>query len=357
MIPYLAMIGIPSLLGLSGDRRLQGGYVFAFIFLLFVAIIGFRYQVGPDWFNYAKMVDDYQTESFADLSDRGEVGWVALVKISNALGFGMAGVVFVGAIVFCIGLFAIARITQEPMLAIVSATPYLAVAVAMSGIRQSIALGIIYFLIGRWHNMTIPVKIALTIFASLFHFSAILMILFISVDSKLEFSRKIVIGTIVTAICLYSLSTETFRVDRYSSNYLSGENSVDAPGAILHVLLIAIPAAVYFSFRKRWNQVYGRNILLDVFSLASVMSLVGVAISPAATDRMSLYFSPAAMIIQAGLPMTRGGEGEKTLFRIVIIAANLAAMAVFLFAANHSRSFLPYASVFSQDAKLGRPRQ
>lgn len=356
MFPYFAMVGFPALLSLTGARRLQiGAFLFA-VFVLFVALIGLRYEIGPDWFNYSKMVEDYRYLSWAELAPQGEMGWVAMVKLMNANGLGMAGVVFFSAFVFCLGLFAVARMTQEPMLAIVATTPYLAVAVAMSGMRQGIAMGIVYCVIAGWHKSSVVTKIVLILSASLFHFSAILMIGLVAVDSGISMFRKVVISAVVLVIGIYSVSIQTFRVDRYSETYVSGENVVDAPGAILHVALIAVPAVIYFIMRRQWIAAYGRNLLLDVFSALSIVALFTVIRAPAATDRVTLYFSAVAMIIQAGLPMTQQTRGAQVMIRVGIIVMNFVAMMVFLLGANHARSFVPYISIFSEEAQLGQRR-
>lgn len=357
MFPYLAMIGLPALFCLPGDRRFQTGTLLFAVLVLFVCVIGFRYEVGSDWFSYRQMIESYQDQDFDVLAERGEVGWVLLVMAANMTSFPMPLIVFIAAVVFGIGLFAVARMTQEPMLAVVASTPYLALAVAMSGVRQSIALGIIFLVIANWHRLTPLYKVPMILFASLFHFSAISMILFVVLDARLSKTRRIIVGTFATAIVGYALMDQSFRVDRYSSAYLVGEEVIDAPGAILHVALIAVPAIIYLVIRREWNKVYRPSSALDLFALVSAVALAGVIVAPAATDRMSLYFSPAAMIIQAGLPMTRSDRGTQMLWRAGLVLLNLAAMLTFLLGANHSRTFIPYQSIFSEGAQLGISRR
>ena len=57
------------------------------------------------------------------------------------------------------------------------ATPLLAVAFAMSGARQAIACGIIFYLFATWEQRRTLAKVAFVLFAGLFHFSAVFVLL------------------------------------------------------------------------------------------------------------------------------------------------------------------------------------
>jgi hypothetical protein len=50
MIPYFAMIAIPSVFALAGVRR--RGFLLLLMFILFWLFVGYRFRVGADWNNY-----------------------------------------------------------------------------------------------------------------------------------------------------------------------------------------------------------------------------------------------------------------------------------------------------------------
>lgn len=357
MYPYFLMIGLPALLGLAATRRFQAGAGLALVFVTFMLVIGLRYEIGPDWFAYAIHVQRYPTLDFAELAARGEVGWSLTVIAADALGLGMQGVVFFSGLVFCVGVFAVARSCQEPMLAIVAAVPYLSIAVAMSGLRQATAIGIIFVLVAHWYRWSIPVKIGVVLLASTFHFSALAMLLVVALDSRLTLFQRIAAGGIIAGIVGYLVAVTEVRVDRYSDKYLPGGSAADTPGALYHVLLTAVPALVYFFLRRRWIEVYGRIAVIDLFAAIGAIALIFVFFFPNATDRMTLYFSVVALIVQANLPNLWPGKPEQSAIRFGIIALNVIAMLTFLIAGNKAGSFVPYMSVFSEEAQLGISRR
>ena len=357
MYPYFLMIGLPALFSMLVSRKAQTGIALAAVFLLFLFLIGFRYEIGPDWFSYLAQSERYPYTDFVELFEHGEVSWAVLVLASNELGLGLYGMVFASALVFCFGLFSIARVCEEPMLALVAAVPYLAIAVAMSGMRQAIAIGIIFFIISRWYRLSIPAKIGLILLASSFHFSALLMMGLLAFDSRLSMSRKIGAGFLIFALVGWQMLGQDYRMNRYTSTYLVDGSAGDTPGAIFHVLLTAVPAIAYFVYRKRWVQVYGRISIIDLLAAIGILALAGLPFAATATDRMTLYFSAVALIIQANFPGLWEGRGAKNFVRVSIIMLNFLAVAVFLLAGNHAAAFTPYQTIFSESAQLGISRR
>jgi len=302
MYPYFLMIGVPALFALLPNRRLQASFMLVVTFFLFVAIIGFRYDVGPDWFAYTTHFERYGKMNTQELIAEGEVGWSLMVLLVDNAGWGMLGITLIAATVYCIGVFAIARVCQEPMIAVVAAVPYLSIAVAMSGMRQAMAMGIIFVLLASWYRTPVLLKLLVIMIASTFHFSALALLAVVAFEARISLIQRVVIALVIAAIITYFVANTSARIEEYATNYGAEGRAANAQGALFHVLLTAAPSLAYFMVRKRWNQVYGRIVVIDVFAAIGVAALFFVFLFPTVTDRMTLYFAGVALIIQANLP-------------------------------------------------------
>src|SRR3954451_15238719 len=155
MLVYFAVLAIPLLLSwspLSLNRGISMGLVAYFLVLL--VFVGLRYEIGPDWAQYGNIYFDIQYSDLANSVSVREPAFFALNKVSDLLGFGFQGVVFVCALVFLIGMFAYAGQTANAWIAVAVITPYLIFVIAMSGLRQTAAMGIIYLVLARWTKLS-----------------------------------------------------------------------------------------------------------------------------------------------------------------------------------------------------------
>ena len=176
------MLAVPSSLALTGTRR--AGFLLLVVGLLYWLMVGFRFQIGMDWNNYIVIYQWKSTYSLAQLLVDREPGYGLLTWIAAQTGGGMVFINAVSGLVFCWGLIAVARRCPEPWIAIAIATPLLVVAVAMSATRQAIAEGIIAYLFATWERRSTLTRIGLVVCASLFHFSALFVLVFVGLASR-----------------------------------------------------------------------------------------------------------------------------------------------------------------------------
>ena len=177
MIPYFVMIGIPSLFALAGVRR--RGVLLLLVFLLFWLFVGYRFHVGTDWDGYVRIYEGNKLRPASELFYDREPGFKLLMWAGSHLGGGVILVNAVAALSFCWGVFAVAKRCVEPYLALVVAMPMLVVAFAMSATRQSLAVGIIFYLFATWDKRTTIGRMAFVFLATLFHFSSLLISSFV----------------------------------------------------------------------------------------------------------------------------------------------------------------------------------
>lgn len=346
MFPYFLMLGAAGLAAIAPVTRSRAITLAALVSL--VVFIGWRHQVGMDWNNYDSIVALTRYRDFRDLVEVAEPGFGLLLWIARETGGGVTLINVTSALMFCLGLVAFCRRCREPFLALVVAMPYLVVAVAMSAVRQSIALGLIFFLFATWEKRTVLSRTAIVLLATTFHFSALLMLVFVVLGSRLTLATRIITTIALTTVVFLIVGAAPEQVDFYTESYIAGPKTVESQGALYHVALVALPAVAYFGVRRRWWSVNGRSALMEQLGVAAMACLPGLLISSTATDRMSLYFWPFALYVCSGWPAL---VREKAVFRVAAVLASGALLWVWLSYANNSHAWLPYRNVIFDESR------
>jgi len=338
MIPYILMIAVPGLLALRGIRRTAGWLLF--VALVYWVMVAFRFHIGMDWNNYLRIYERTQHLSTSDVFFDREPGFTVLNWLAGSLG----GLIFVNAVcalVFCWGFFHVAKRCREPFIAIAVATPLLVVGFAMSGARQSIALGIIFYLFATWEDRRSWSRVALVLLASLFHFSAIFVLAFVALSANasavVRFAGLLITVPAILLIIRFAPSS----MDTYTETY-AGAQRISAPGAIVQVGVIAFPAFLYLLIRRRWTELNGDSPLYRDLAIASIVAVPVIAVSSVGAYRFALYFWPVAMYVWAGLPPLFESALARALYRLAIILASVALLVGWLTFANNKGAWLPY---------------
>ena len=353
MLPYLALFSLPGAFAVAGVRRSK--VLFIALALIYWLAIGFRLKVGMDWNNYLSQYLATKDLSPADFVFQTEVGFKLLMWFAGQVGGGILFVNAVSGLIFCWGFFSVARRCREPMLAVVVATPLLVIAFAMSGTRQALALGVIFYLYATWERRSTFARVALVLLASLFHFSAIFVLIFVALAAH----TTVVIRTAMAMGIALLIGTVTYlqpeSMESYSRLYM-GTARLEAPGALTHVTVLAAAAAAYLLYRTYWVRVNGDNRLYHHLAVAGLASLPAVYVSSAGTYRFTLYLWPMAMYVWAGMPgLIQTGAG-RMFYRLVIVSVSGALLVGWLTFANSSRAWVPYQNWLLQD-HAGRLRQ
>jgi hypothetical protein len=334
------MLAVPSSLALTGTRR--AGFLLLLVGLLYWLIIGFRFQVGMDWNNYIFIYEERKGASLLGLAFDREPGFGILTWIAAQLGSGVIFLNAVSGLVFCWGLFAVARRCPEPWMAVAVATPLLVVAFSMSGARQSVSCGIIFYLFATWEQRGTLAKAALVFAASTFHFSAIFVLAFVALGSKatpfIRFTAAGLAVTIVLAIVVVAPDS----MEAYSRLYVGSEGKLSAPGAIVQVGVLAIPGALYLYYRDRWAALMGESPLITNLAWGALACLPLILISSVGAYRFVLYFWPMGMYVYSGFPTLIPAATGRAFYRVTIIIAAFAMLVGWLMFANNSLPWVPY---------------
>lgn len=341
MLPYAIVLLIPLLTGLvQSTRPLRKRPFFWLFFLLLVAFSGLRYEVGPDWTGYYYIFEGYLDTPLEDIYLISEPGFFLINKLSDALGFGLQGVIFFSAIIFLFGCFAYARTTASPWLALAAVMPYLIFVISMSGIRQAAAIGIGFFLFSRWSKSSAIEKLLLIGLAVSFHNSAVVFTLFLIFALKQGIVVRLLLSSAVVLGVVFGLDT-TDTTERYREVYI--EENLISGGAFFHVLLIAFPSALYLFYRDKLvaKGLGDRNVMLA--SVATLALMPMLLVSSTGVDRLTLYFSFVQMWVYPAL--LRSGVINKGLVRAGVAALVLAIFIVYFFFGTHASAYMPYKNV------------
>jgi hypothetical protein len=321
----------------------------AIAFIVLVLFVGLRHKVGMDWNNYLLMISRVVDVPLTDAFAVAEPGYAMLLWLSGAAGAGVYGANLVGAVIFLFGVFRFASRCPSPWVALAAAFPFLIVVVGMSANRQAIAIGLLLWLVAGWQEFTLRKRVAITLMAALFHFSAIFFLIFSALDLKLRPGYKLVVGLVMLTLMLAFLQMSG-GAQYYDQLYVTGQSEITySPGALMHVLLNGLPALLVVAggiFRK---QLFPNSLMVQMAWVA--MSLIPLAlVFSAASGRMTLYLFPVSMYAFSALPAMMSSGVQRAAIRTLLAGVMSFMLWYWLAFANSSLAHIPYNNVFWMDA-------
>lgn len=348
MWPYLfvtlAIVVASALLPRPSQQRLA--WMAGFIVL--VLFTGLRHKVGMDWNNYLAMARQVGGESLWQALGRAEPGYALLLWTSVKAGFGVYGANLVGATVFCAGLFRCAKATDAPWLALAVAMPMLVVVVSMSANRQTIAIGVLLWLVGSWGTLSLWQRVAITTLASLFHYSAILFLFFAALDMKLKPAYRVAVGSVM-AIASILFMQYSGAIATYDQFYIGGQTAATySPGAIQHVLFNGLPAALAFAMTRR-TQTLLPTALLRRMAILSIALIPLALFYSTAAGRMTMYMFPVSMFVLTGLVRSLSGASARAFGTVSIGLFMSAILAYWLSFSNSGHAYMPYSNALTEE--------
>lgn len=349
MILYFALIALPIIGSVEfGGRGRRGAWLATW--LVYVVFVGFREHVGMDWNNYLAIHAKVSQMDFATAVCRPEPLSYALFWVSTTCGSEFLLTNCVASVIFCAGLFSLAATTARPWIAVIAATPYLVVAVGLSAVRQSMAIGVIFLLVAHHRRIGFVGRVLMCLTAGAFHSSALAALALVCAGARVSPVLRVAIPATALALTYhYSSLSESLNevVAGYQATYL-GEGGVLSPGAIVHMGMMWLPAIVYLTMRNRLRVDPEQESFLLMSSL-SALGLVGLYfVNSTAGSRMALYFYFLPMYVY---PMCIRGAGReyRSGWTGFICTGHVAVMWVWLEFANNSHAFRPYRCYLLND--------
>ncbi|MBE7369917.1 EpsG family protein [Ramlibacter pallidus] len=304
-------------------------------------MIGLRYQVGGDWFNYLRYLETVQGATLQEVVTMKDPGYRLLNWLSDELDWDIFGVNLVSGTIFTIGLACFCRSLPRPWLAFAVAVPYMVIVVGMGYTRQGVALGFAMLGLLALQKRSIAWFVVWVVLGATFHRSAVLLLPIAALANSRNRYLTIGLVGVVTASAYFLLLQDS--VDDLIENYIEAE--YQSEGALVRLLMNAAPALVLLLFRRRFRFAPGESGLWLWLAVISLALLAGLLVSPSTTalDRLGLYMLPLQLVVLSHLPSVFGSPGRANRAWVVAILAYCAAVQfVWLNYASHSVAWKPY---------------
>ena len=351
MWPYWLLFLVPAYWAISRLRpipqsvlivqRDRWPFLWRGVFIFLVLMIGLRHEVGGDWFTYLEMLDGYNDTTTESNFGFQDPGFIIFNWLAAKTGLGIYLLNLLSAIFFSWGLLVFCRAQPRPWLALAVAVPYLITVVAMGYTRQGVAIGIAMIAmiaLGKGSTLRFLLWIAL---AAIFHKSAIILVpLAVLASTQRRLYTLIWVG-VVGFVMFVLLLQEAL-------SFLMGgyvEGAMQSSGALIRVVMNAVPATLFLIFRKRFQLSLEQRSFWTWMSWSALLLVALLAVSPSSTavDRIALYWIPLQLFVLSRLPNVLGRrDGKNVVWVLAVIGYSAAVHFVWLFYADTAFAWLPY---------------
>lgn len=309
-----------------------------------ILMIGLRWEVGPDWPAYTDIYQYTSNFSLGRSLAHADPGYFATMWLLHQFDAPFSALNLVCGLVFVAGLTAFARRQPNPWLAFLVAFPYLVIVVAMSGNRQSMALGIMFFALNVFERERLVKFAALILLAGTFHGSVLLVLPF----GLLSYSRN---GLMSVALLLlagalaYYLSRDAFAI--YANRY--AQVRIQSTGVAYRLAMNGLAAGIFLSYQRRFSFEEHQAKLWRNMSLATLALVPLLLVIPSSTaiDRFLLYLFPLQFVILSRVPSALAQDARSnSQLTFMVVAYAALVQAVFLVFGKFAQAYIPYQTIF-----------
>lgn len=348
MWPYWILFLCPALAALTTRRsagslnsyspRWTAAWVAAVAGL--TLFIGYRQEVGGDWLNYFDYLEGVEGLDLSAVLELPDPGYQLLNWLSLQLGWGVFGPNVITAFLFTVGLASFCINQPRPWLALAVAVPYLVIVVGMGYTRQAAALGCALLGLIALQKGSTTKFIVWVLVGATFHKTAVLLLpisALANTRNRYTTALWVVIVTAVAYVVLLKDSAENLYV-----NYIEAE--YQSEGALIRLLMNALPAAVLLMRRRTFQFGAAESRLWRLFAYISLLLLVVLFVTSAsaAVDRLALYMLPLQMVVFARLPTVLSRGRAQNQLTVAVIAYYALVQFVWLHFGAHAIYWLPY---------------
>ena len=327
--------------GKTAKRSNTGLNLIAFILIL---VIGLRMS-GGDWNNYFRRFQDMATLTLDQALEIKDVGYQLIGYYAYDWNLGFFAVTLLCAFISIVGLIVFLKRQINPWLGLSVAIPYLVIVVYMGYMRQGVALGLVMWGLVALSRGSFIRFLAFLMLAVTFHKSAIMMVAFGIFSKRRGWMLKL-IGIAAAGAGVWSAFVSS-GADALWVNYVDAQ--MQSGGAMIRVLLNAIPAVLLLMFRKEWKKHFDDYTLWFMIALASLAAVGLVSFASTAVDRMVLYFLPLQVIVFSRLPFLARNKVSPKVTTFLIILFYFIVLSVWLNFGAFSKYWLPYRNILFMD--------
>jgi EpsG family len=352
MWPYWFMFLLPALAAVqeSGPDPLaaeaagppRGDRVLSALSLLLAVLVGYRFQVGGDWFNYSERLPELAGLEWSEVVVKPDPGYQLVSWFSLEMDWGLVGVNLICGAISIYGVSQFCRSLPRPRLALAVAIPYLVIVVCMGYTRQAVAIGLAMrglVALGRKENLKFVIWVLL---AATFHKTAVLLLPIAALaNSRNRYWIALWVGLITFGAYVVFLQES---VDDLVQNYWAAE--YQSEGALVRLAMTAVPALILLLKYKQFD--FGSDNETVLWRWSAGISLVLFVVvffvpSTTALDRIGLYMIPLQLVVFSYLPgvMAKEGGSEAAWVGGILLYYGVV-LFVWLNFATHAQYWLPY---------------
>lgn len=284
------------------NDKIERRYIYYFVLFILFFLSAFRYKVGCDWDPYYNLFRNSLELDWSYLftGNREILFWFIILFLHEMnLPYPFLNIISSG--IFFIGIHVLARRQPDPLAFLVLLFPILIMGMAMSGIRQGSAIGIICIALVSFMDRR-PINFLFwVIVASGLHTSSILFLVLLPFATgrlnNYSFGLAMLLS-IPGLILLSFLDTANWAVETYVGT------GREAYGGIFRVSFLSLSAFYFFLFvKKKWKQNFPKDYsIVYLGSIGMILTLFLVPVSSVIGDRIGYYFIPMQAMIFARLP-------------------------------------------------------
>lgn len=339
MLPYWFLFGVTAWMAVSRSPAQSNpwrwpGWWWIF-FTLLVLIIGLRHEVGGDWGQYIKALENTR---FGNLWGKDPAYGLLNILAVN-IGGGVYLVNTICAAFFSFGLIVFCRAQPRPWLALLIAVPYLITVVAMGYTRQGAALGFVMLGLVSLSEQKLARFAFFILLATTFHKSAVvLMPLAVFAGNSNRFWTALWVGA-SSVVCYMLLVQDS--VAGLNTSYIQAQ--YQSEGAGIRVAMNVVPAIIFLFMKRRFSMPQTDRMFWTWMSFGALIFVGWLSVSPSSTavDRMALYWIPLQLFVLSRLPDAVGKTHSRAMV-FWILAYCGAVQFVWLTSATNALYWLPY---------------
>ena len=322
----------------SRPERVPFQYLFIIGAVATILMIGLRFRVGADWFNYIGIFTKVQRYSLSSALQLGDPGYELFNWIASYLGLEIWFVNLVAATFFGWGLYRFCSVQPSPWLAFAVAVPYMVLVVAMGYTRQSMALGVLMAGLAKQVRGASIFNFAYyVVLAATFHKTAVVVFPIVAISSQGSRLLNFLV-LIFASFFLYNYFLGD-SMNQLIVNYIDREYS--SQGAGVRIAMNMVPAVLLWMFKGKLGFEPEEYRIWRNFALVSLALSVLLFVLPSSTvvDRISLYMMPLQIAVLTRVALL----GESRIAGTTAVLCYLFSVQfVWLNFADHARYWVPY---------------
>jgi hypothetical protein len=352
MLPYwfffLIPVGVLFVCQRLADRTQT--FFWGLVWLFFVLAIGFRFEVGADWFQYIYLFEIQSAKGLWEAVIGSDPGYYLLNWLVSKAGGSIYWVNTVCGMIVMTGVVSFARRQPLPWLALLVATPYLIIVVGMGYTRQSAALGLLMIGLSALGSGQLRWFIFWVMLGATFHKSAVLLLPVAALAATSNRFWSLFWVGLVSLLGGYLFVFDS--AEQLWTVYVEADH-YQSEGGLIRVLMNAVPAVLFLVFQRSLRLSEIERKLWFWMSLLALACIPLVILSSTATDRVALYLIPIQMFVFARLPFVVTDPRHRGLITLAVVGYYGLVQAVWLFFAGNAWTWLPYQTFFSINGSVG----